>query len=221
MVMILPYLSESSAGDDQFWSQAHLSQEDKNKVAELSHALTDLLSPLTQITTNEALQDLLQARKPRFLQVKSELIKILWSYLVDQAQGNGGYDQMRQIAIDKSDLIGVKALQQLLSTLDSSEAFRNWAIETGKQGGPEADRVSTVFEQVGGFTPYGDMCISALMGVLTDRITAWEPAAVPLLAEAADDYMTSVEDVFLGEPSVPEDVRETVDYESIRTQIGL
>lgn len=65
------------------------------------------------------------------------------------------------------------------------------------------------------------LCTSKLIAVLMNRIADWIPEALPLLADAADDYMTEVEDVFLAESAVATESGETVSYESLRKDLGL
>jgi len=63
--------------------------------------------------------------------------------------------------------------------------------------------------------------MSALIAVLMNQVTDWIPEAIPVLAEAADGYMTEVEDVFLAEPYDADSSQETVSYESLRKDFGL
>ena len=94
-------------------------------------------------------------------------------------------------------------------------------IETSEQGPRALYRLAALNQQAGEPALYADMCIDALSGVLTDLFTRWTPEAIPLLAGAADEYMTTVEDVFLGEPSSTHRPGERVDYESLRKDLGL
>jgi hypothetical protein len=109
----------------------------------------------------------------------------------------------------------------MLGAIDSIEGLSNWMNEVSKQGGSVIYRVATVVQQIGEPALYTDMCMSTLMAVLMNQITDWIPEAIPVLAEAADDYMTEVEDVFLAEPSDTGTSQETVSYESLRKDLGL
>jgi hypothetical protein len=59
------------------------------------------------------------------------------------------------------------------------------------------------------------------MGIITDHINCWFLEAIPVLVEAADDYMTEVEDLFLAESVADIESNETVGYESLRKDLGL
>jgi hypothetical protein len=94
-------------------------------------------------------------------------------------------------------------------------SLRLWSEEGGVY------HLTSMSQQVGKAPLYADMCIDTLVGIITDYIADWTPEAIPVLAEAADDYITEVEDVFLAESVVATESGETVGYESLRKDLGL
>lgn len=54
-----------------------------------------------------------------------------------------------------------------------------------------------------------------------DQIAGWVPEAIPLLAAAANDYMTTVEDVFHEASPAARAPQETVDFQLLRKELGV
>lgn len=186
--------------------------------------LRTLLSPLSQLTSREALEDLLRAKATRFRQLKTGLEELLWTSLAlkeSKEQPSKLFRKVRNLTLAKSDLLGATALEQLLGAVDSAEAFNNWMINTSEQGPRGIHRLTALNQQVGEPACYAEMCIAILMLVLADHVTDWSPEAIPVLAKAADDYMSEVEDVFLSDLPADGSAEETVGYEALRKGLGL
>ena len=190
-------------------------------VSEIS-GLLGLLLPLSQVTSREALDDLLKARVFRFRQLRAELEELLWPTLSKRnEQSLKLFLDMREVSTVKIDLLGGEALEQLLGAIESAEGFDRWLRESTDPDGSHSHRFASLNQQIGKHALYADMCIDTLMGVLTDQFSQWIPEALPVLARAADDYMTEVEDVFLAEFPATKESGEAVGYESLRKELGL
>jgi hypothetical protein len=186
--------------------------------------LKTILSPLSLITTRAALADLLSARAPRFRQLKTGLEELLWTSVAlkdSKEQPNGLFRGVRKLTLAKSDLLGAEAQEQLLGAVDSAEAFNNWMINTSEEGPRGIHRLTALTQQVGAPALYAEMCIAILMLVLADHVTDWLPEAIPVLAGAADDFMSEVEDAFLSDLPADRSAEETVGYETLRQRLGL
>jgi hypothetical protein len=182
----------------------------------------NLLSPLAHVTSKEALEDFLKARAFRFRRLKTETEELLWTSLEEhKEQSKELYNLMRKAIPIKADLLGEEALEQLLGAIDSSEGFNNWIIETLERGESGVYRLTSMSQQVGKAPLYADMCIDTLMGIVRGFIPYWTPEAIPLLAQAADDYMAEVEDVFLDESSSAEVSQKAASSEPLRYDVGL
>lgn len=223
MVTMLPYLPISPKGYDAPWFWDFLTMAGQERVSRIGNTLANILYPLAQVRSKEELENLLRLSSHRFLQLKAEMQELLkHSVLAKPEQfSSNAHDYIRKVIFAGADLLGEEPLSRMFGTVDSIEGLSNWMNKVSKQDVPAVYRVATVVQQIGKPALYTDICMSTLMAVLMNQITGWIPEAIPLLAEAADDYMTEVEDVFLGELSGAEEPNETVDYESLRKGLGL
>jgi hypothetical protein len=223
MVTMLPYLPIPPKGYDAPWFWDFLSIAGQERVSVIGSTLTNILYPLAQVQSKEELESLLRLNSHRFLRLKAEMQELLKPSVLakpDQFSRNA-HDYLRKVIFAHADLLGEESLSWMLGAIDSIEGLSNWINEVSKQGVSGIYRVATVVQQIGEPALYTDMCMSALIAVLMNQVTDWISEAIPVLAEAADRYMTEVEDVFLAEPYDADTSQETVSYESLRKDFGL
>ncbi len=83
MVTLTTYLPVSAPGEDDHYLAAHLDPDEAIRLQQIFENLTNLLTPLTRINSDIALEELLRSTKPRFFSLKSALLELLWPYLSD------------------------------------------------------------------------------------------------------------------------------------------
>ena len=222
MIGAFPYLPPNPDLDQDSWTWEFRSEMDQERATNIASSLYHILAPLTQVGSKATLNDLLRARITLFGQLKTELLELHWPTLEELQEKIGGlHEAVRKIVMSKRDLLGEEATENLVGALDSDEALTEWVIKASKRGPPEIYRLIILAPQVGEASLYAAMCMNTLLGILTDQIPAWNPEAIPILAEAADEYMTQVEDVFLGGSAPREESQDAIAYESLRPELGL
>jgi hypothetical protein len=223
MVTMLPYLPIPPKGYDAPWFWDFLSMAGQERISGIGSTLANILYPLAQVHSKEELEGLLHVSSHRFLRLKAEMQELLKPVVLAKPAefSSNAHDYIRKVIFAGADLLGEESLSRMLGTIDSIEGLSNWMNETSKQDVSAIYSVATVIQQIGEPVLYTDICMSTLMAVLMNQITDWIPEAIPMLAEAADDYMTEVEDVFLTEPSDTGAFEEAVNYESLRKDLGL
>ncbi len=125
---------------------------------------------------------------------------------------------IRDLARSKFDMLGELALTRLLGAIDSLEGLHEWVVGSMQSADAAPYTVDSIMQQVGEPIQYADMCVNTLFLVLSDQITDWEPDALPILATAADHYMTLVEDVFLSRSVASGAGGPAIHYDSLRQE---
>ena len=217
MVTMLTYppISIPKGGESQ------LSREDSERVDSLIVEWANLLAPMARIGNRDTLTDLLRTNSPRFLSIKGQLVELLWAFVTDPTQTSAMYEVMRSLCASKADLLEEESLHTLMATIDSVDGLNEWAVGVIQERGPASYRLELIQQQVGESVLRADMCINTLMLVFTDQLTDWAPGSLGMLVSAADEYMTVVEDTFLGSTDVSDTTEDTVAYQSLRKDLGI
>jgi hypothetical protein len=221
MVTALTYLQFYPSTEVEGQLLFELTSEDSDRLDELATESVHVLAPITRVSSKDVLEGLLQSVTPRFLPLKAGLVELLWPYLADQDQSADMYETMRQLAKSKTDLLGSTVLEVVIGTIDSVEGLHDWSIKAVQAGGPAIYRLESMVQQVGESVQRADVCMTALLMILSDQLSDWEPSAIPILAQAADRHISVVEDAFLAQSGVAEPDDTTIPYDQMRTDLAL
>lgn len=207
-----------------------LTQAESDRLSVLTDHALSLLAPLAQSTSKENLDVLLTHTAPRYLSLLEGLGQWVWPALTETERAqeiiNDLYAGIRSAAEVKRDLFGERAFEQYEGALESSEAFLYWTVGVGKKIQEYSDRdlpewMKSPTQSVLSSALHANMCMSAIHLIVMDIIDEWRADAIPVLASAADDFMTLVEDEFLTSDLPSGSDAETVGYEAVRRELGL
>lgn len=221
VVTMLAYLRVSPSEDTARQFRHELTVDESTRVDELIADLANLLAPLVRINSDAALGEFLRSTTPKFFAWKKEMVELLWPYLTNPEDTSRVYEEIRELVHSKSDLLGESALEELLGAIDSAEGLNEWAMNSVQSGRAAAYLLESRVQQVGESVQYADICMNTLLLVLSEQLTDWEPSAVPMLASAADEYMTNVEDAYLSASVDSEAGGPAIDYEAVRRDLGV
>ncbi len=214
-LLVYPPISNPQQGDSE------LTSEELERVASLTVDLVNLLAPMARIAARDTLEDLLHSTGPRFLSIKSEMMELLWPLLSDASQASGLYEMMRILCGVKADMLGEDDTRTLVATIDSAQGLSEWSVALNREAGSHAYLLESIQRQAGEYILRADMCINALMIVLSDELKDWEPGSLGILVSAADEHMAAVEDAFLASTGSSDSTEETVSYELLRKELGI
>lgn len=225
MVTMLGYLpiSQYDSLADELWDSLNESQRDK--LAELGEEALNLLAPMVQVSSESELKTLLPTLTSRFTHIKIATLQVLLpeeeiSKDLKELLGKS-YRFIYALAETEVDLLGEEALQQFIGALESAEGLNDRVFEAYTKGESAVHRLSLLMPLIAEPALYADITITAVQIILLDLNTDWTPHAIPVLCRAADNYMTMVEDVFLGESSPVEQLGKTISYDTVRKSLGL
>ncbi len=214
-LLVYPPISNPQQGDSA------LTSEELERVASLTVDLVNLLAPMARIAARDTLEDLLHSTGPRFLAIKGEMMGLLWPLLSDASRASGLYEMMRILCGVKADMLGEDDTRTLVATIDSAQGLSEWSVALNREVGSHAYLLESIQQQTGEYILRADMCINALMIVLSDELKDWEPGSLGILVSAADEHMAAVEDALLASTGSSDATEETVSYESLRTELGI
>ena len=230
MVTALAYLPSSRTPAWLDAIQDRLRDSDKESLARLTEQSTSLLAPLARATSRQDLDVILKHAAPRYSSLLAELADSTWRPIDGKVDHEKLlfelYRRIRSASQPKADLFGIEAFDHYSGALESAQAFAASTLRTDHEvrEGVESEayrRTEQLKQSVSVPALYANMAISALLLIVLDTIDEWLVEAIPILAAAADDFMTEVEDEFFAREQ-PDDVEEpSIAIDSVREELGL
>ncbi|MSQ13901.1 MAG: hypothetical protein EXR47_07225 [Dehalococcoidia bacterium] len=101
---------------------------------------------------------------------------------------------LQEEARAKADLFGNESLERFLGALESFQGFSEMVVRAVAQGGLGIQRLLTIEAAAGHELLRAAVCIMTVTEVLRENVRGWRRESLSLLAAAADDAMTEVED---------------------------
>jgi hypothetical protein len=225
MLLDLPLRLREAAGAD-FLSK--LSPTERARLEERVSALVSLLAPLGRVRTPEDLQALLHSIAPQYLVELTAFIRECLEERLDALlmlqEASASMKGLQEEARVKADLFGNESLERFLGALESFQAFSEMVVRAVAQGGPDIQRLLSIEAAAGQELLRAAVCIMAVTEVLRENVRGWRRESLSLLAAAADDAMTEVEDaamaLTLKPPSGDEEARP-VPWGEVRHELSL
>ena len=207
-----------------------LPNQERDRLTRLADDFFNLLAPLARVKTVEHLEVLLEHLSSGYVDRMEEIVGAM--SLLDRPTAElqelieEFYTHVRSATNLKADLFGKEALGKYLGAVDSAEALAGWALRTehktlDRQDAGLLRRYGAISQKVTPPALRAGMSIIAAFLIVSDQIDRWESEALAILCEKADDLMTEVEDTFLSETEAVELDDETVEYDSVRRELGL
>jgi len=174
-------------------------------------AWVELLAPLTHVQSRKELESVLQVIADRYNRLESASQKELT--LQELVKRNKTLVRAARQALQiKAGLFGPEAHEQISSTLDSLSSYDGWLLSL--QPGAVVT-VTHLLAKIGQPLSYAIIVINAVRIILHDLTTDWTAESVPVLCEAADDFMTCVEDAFLELEMPPKDLSGAIPMKAV------
>lgn len=207
---------------------SHLGKEMADTFADRLAAVSDLVTPLTRVSSSATLEELLAGTMPRYLQAFNEAyapLEAIPMHVVLAMQREIAYilhPSLEARAREKVHILGDDGLAQFLGGLASFGAFNQFMIEATEKEGLAAYHLNAMHALAEGSFLKAVICLTAIGAVLVEAVKDWTPEAPALLANLLDAYMTEVEDAYLTVTVAKElDRSRLVDYADVKRVLGL
>ncbi|GEM_PF-3698318 len=174
-----------------------LPAEERRQLRARFEQMNSVLSPLTRITTEVALKDVLDATLMSWVEIAIEVTHIILNSPARQSYIEAIMHFSPEFeAQQKLDLLGEEGAEQFVGAFESLQGLSQWTLSKLEKGEAEIQMVSMVASMIGPSSLRAQMAIGSLGLILNDIVSDWRPESIPLLCSAADAYMTETEDVF-------------------------
>lgn len=202
-----------------------IANKSKTKLETLIAKITEIVSPLASVSTRGELRRLLDRIAPEYLHLNNEAGRLIMDELsageFSQFAARASGELLNLIRADET-VLGAKDQELLDDIVESLRELLQGVMDIPAESqGALTDillECSSALQRV-------NLCLSAIILVLTLETRRWNPIAIKLLTRAAPEFMRQVEDVFLvhdAELVERLNIREqSVSLEEVRKELGL
>lgn len=205
--------------------QPSLEPEIEHQMQVIFDQMSGLIQPLASVRTRQELERELGRRSQDYLHLKNELWHTMLNVLPQEEVANFALEAYREISLligEDTRVLGDKERTLLLELIDDSRDLLMAVVDSWEA----RERLLTdVLLECSVPLQRADMCVSSVVLVLVDEIKYWNMASIKLLSQAAGEYMSQVEDIFLlHDDELAKRLRgkgEVVSFAEIRRDLGL
>ncbi len=200
-----------------------LPEEARRQLISLANSLAKQLSPLCQAGDRKRLEYLADDLLPKFESLLQAIVESLQaSGLSNEAileLSKAGRSELHTFIDKRQNVLGKENAESLIGTMDSLEGFLDW-IQKSLYPNPTKEDIE-LFDSVYKYSVASYMLMVSVQLILSEKVKS-TPETLSLLCEAANDYMTEVEDRFLATSSdLEETTEEDVPLKHVREHLGI
>ena len=197
----------------------------RNNLESVLAKMVELVSPLPSVSTRTELKRLLDRIAPEYLHLRNEVGRLVMNELSKDEFARfatEAYDEFLKLVTADAAVLSEQDREMLSDVIQSLRELLESALDTPAENqGTLTDillECSQALQRV-------DMCLLAVLLVLTSEIKHWNPSAMRHLTQGAQEHMRQVEDTLLVHDfelaerlKTPE---QPISLQEVRRKIGL
>ena len=197
----------------------------RNNLESVLAKMVKLVSPLLSVSTRAELKRLIDHVAPEYLHLRNEVGRLIMDELSKDEFARfatEAYDEFLKLVTADATVLSEQDREMLVDVIQSLRELLESALDTPAENqGTLTDillECSQALQRV-------DMCLLAVLLVLTSEIKHWNPSAMRHLTQGAQEHMRQVEDTLLVHDfelaerlKTPE---QPISLQEVRRKIGL